>query len=170
MQNLDLTNWVLGMWLVWMVVKRQLAPRVIRFKVKFLGLVILLGMASISDAFQKQHLQITVQQAVIFGSLSLLGAVLFGALRAQSYRLWINEAGVVMRQGNWLTLLWWVIGVAVHLGVDQLWTGSSTTLLLYLGTTLLVQRGTVWWLAQRLYPVAMQVNGARQVTSTHHHG
>lgn len=153
MQNLVLTNWVLGAWLVFVVVKRQLAPRVIRFKIDFYILVVLLGIASIGDAFQKQHLQITPQQAAIFGSLSLLGAVIFGLLRAQSYRFWVDDAGMVMRQGNWVTLVWWIIGIAVHMGVDRLWTGSSVTLLLYLGVTLLVQRGTVWWLAQRQYPV-----------------
>lgn len=167
MENLNLVNWVLGAWLLVVVIKRQLAPRVIRFKVNFFILIILLGVASIGDAFQKQHLQITPSQAVIFGSLSLTGALVFGWLRAQSYHFWVNDQGVVMRQGNWLTLMWWLIGIVVHLGVDRLWTGSSVTLLLYLGVTLLAQRGGVWWLAQRQYPVAMQANQVRQAAGHH---
>ncbi|MFC6182129.1 hypothetical protein [Lactiplantibacillus daowaiensis] len=35
MQNLDLTNLVLGAWLLIVVIKRQLAPRVVRFKLTF---------------------------------------------------------------------------------------------------------------------------------------
>lgn len=167
MQNLDLTNLVLGAWLLFVVIKRQLAPKVIRFKMEFFVLVILLGAASIGDAFTKQHLQITTQQAVIFGALSLVSAVAFAALRAWSYRFWVNDDGLVMRQGNWLTLVWWVVSIAGHLGVDRLWTGSSATLLLYLGVTLLVQRGCVWWLASRQFPSEMQANAARQQESRH---
>jgi len=165
MQNLDLTNLVLGAWLLFVVIKRQLAPRVIRFKLEFFVLIILLGIASVGDAFTKQHLHITPQQAIIFGSLSLVSAVAFAALRAWSYRFWVNDAGLVMRQGNWLTLVWWVVGIGGHLGVDRLWTGSSVTLVLYLGVTLLVQRGCVWWLASRQYPSEMRANAANQQRS-----
>jgi len=43
MQNLDLTNLVLGAWLLFVVIRRQLEPRVIRFKLEFFILIILLG-------------------------------------------------------------------------------------------------------------------------------
>jgi len=167
MQNLDLTNLVLGAWLLFVAIKRQLAPRIIRFKLEFFILVILLGMASIGDAFQKQHLHITPQQALIFGSLSLASALIFAALRAWSYHFWVNDDGLVMRQGNWLTVVLWVVGIAGHLGVDRLWTGSSVTLLLYLGVTLLVQRGCVWLLARRQYPAEMHANAALQAENHH---
>ncbi|WP_125572932.1 hypothetical protein [Levilactobacillus huananensis] len=167
MQNLDLTNLVLGAWLLFVVIKRQLAPKIIRFKIEFYILVVLLGAASIGDAFQKQHLQITLQQALIFGGLSLASAVIFAGLRAWSYQFWVNDAGLVMRQGNWLTLVWWIIGIAGHLAVDRIWTGSSVTLLLYLGITLLVQRGSVWLLASRQYPMEMRHNAALQTENRH---
>jgi len=118
MQNLDLTNLVLGAWLLFVVIRRQLEPRVIRFKLEFFILIILLGGASVGDAFTKQHLQIAPQQAVLFGTLSLVSAVAFAALRAWTYRFWVNDAGRVMRQGNWLTLVWGVVGIGGHLGVD----------------------------------------------------
>ncbi len=126
-----------------------------------------MGTASISDAFTKQHLQITTNQALLFGSLSVLSAVIFAALRAWSYHFWVNDQGLVMRQGNWLTLVWWVISIAGHLGVDRLWTGSSATLLLYVGVTLLVQRGCVWWLAGRAYPTEIKANALVQQESRH---
>lgn len=167
MGNLSFTNLVLGAWLLIVVIRRQLAPRVIRFKANFYLLIVLLGAASIGDAFTKQHLQISPGQAVIFGGLSLVSAVVFALLRAWTYHFWVNDAGLVMRQGSWVTILWWVIGIAVHLGVDRLWTGSSVTLLLYLGVTLAVQRGWVWWLARRAYPTEIEAN--RQQQSAEHH-
>lgn len=167
MQNLDLTNLVLGTWLLFVVIKRQLAPKIVRFKIESFILVILLGATSIGDAFQKQHLQITLQQALIFGGLSLASAVIFAGLRAWSYHFWVNDEGIVMRQGNWLTLVWWAVGIIGHLGVDRIWTGSSVTLLLYLGVTLLVQRGCVWLQASRQYPTEMRHNAALQAESRH---
>jgi len=158
LQNLDLTNWVLAGWLVIVIIRRQLAPRVIRFKANFFILIMLMGIASIGDALTKQQVTITSSQAVIFGCLSLISAVGFALLRAWSYHFWVNDAGLVMRQGNWLTLLWWALSLAGHLAVDQLWTGSSVTLLLYVGVTLGVQRGWVWWLARRTYPAALKAN------------
>ncbi|MFD1455691.1 hypothetical protein ACFQ44_08395 [Levilactobacillus lanxiensis] len=167
MQNLDLTNLVLGAWLLFVVIKRQLAPKVVRFKMSFFVLVTLLGAASIGDAFNKQHLQISPSQAVVFGGLSLASAIIFALLRAWSYRFWVDNNGLVIRQGNWLTLVWWVVGIAGHLGVDRLWTGSSVTLLLYLGVTLLVQRGCVWWLASQKYPTEMRANAELQAERHH---
>jgi len=168
MMNLTFTNLVLGGWLLIAVVRRQIAPRVIRFKANFYLLVILLGIASVADAFNKQHLQIALVQGLIFGGLSLVSAIGFALLRAWSYRFWVNEDGIVMRQGNWVTILWWVLGIGVHLGVDQLWTGSSVTLLLYLGLTLAVQRGWVWWLASRSYPNEIKANLQQQSSERHH--
>ncbi|WP_125686139.1 hypothetical protein [Levilactobacillus fujinensis] len=162
MQNLDLTNLVLGAWLLVVVIRRQLAPKVVRFKMEFFLLVVVLGAASVGDAFNKQHLQITAQQAVLFGGLSLVSAVVFALLRAWSYRFWVNTDGYVMRQGNWLTLVLWLVGIGIHLGVDRLWTGSSVTLMLYLGVTLLVQRGYVWWRATQKFPAEMRTNAALQ--------
>jgi len=167
--NLSFTNLVLGAWLLIVVIRRQIAPRVIRFKANFYLLIILLGMASIGDAFTKQHLHITPVQAVIFGVLSLVSAIVFALLRAWTYHLWVNEDGLVMRQGSWLTILWWVLGIGAHLGVDRLWTGSSASLLLYLGVTLAVQRGWVWWLARRAYPTEIQANLRQQSAEHRHH-
>lgn len=162
MQNLTLTNLVFAALILVWVVRRQLAARVIRFKINAYLIIILIGIFSISDAFNKQHLTITPVQALLFGGASLLSALLFGALRAWSYHFWVNDEGLVMRQGTWLTLLFWIVGTGGHLLVERLWTGSAVTLTLYLGITLLIQRGGVWWLARRVYPTELVANLAAQ--------
>ncbi len=67
-----------------------------------------------------------------------------------------------MREGNWLTIVWWIIGIGMHAAVDMLWTKSSVTLLLYLGLTLLIQRGLVWYRASSKYPTEIAANIASQ--------
>lgn len=170
MQNLDITNLLLGALILYRVIRGQLAPKVVRFKPKALVILILVGVSSIMDAFTKQHLTITPQTAALFGLSSLVSAVLFAGLRAWSYRFWTTDAGLVLRQGNWLTVVWWGIGIGGHLLVDRLWTGSSATLLLYLGITLLVQRGCVWWRATQAFPSEMATNTSQQSQSRKHHG
>ncbi|ETY75589.1 hypothetical protein [Lactiplantibacillus fabifermentans] len=169
MQNLDATNIVVAGLVLIYVIKRQLAPRVLRFKLNFYLVLILFGAASIYDAITHHEVTITISQAVLFGTLSILSALIFGGLRAWSYRLWVSDAGLVMRQGTWVTLLFWVLSIGSHALVDRLWTGNSTTLLLYLGLTLLAQRGGVWWLAQRRFADALPANVAQQEKSHHHH-
>lgn len=167
MQTLNLTNFVFAALILIWVIRQQLAPHVVRFKIRTYLIIILVGALSVNDAFTKHQLTITPTQLIYFGLASLLSAALFGSLRAWSYHFWVNENGLVMRQGNWLTIVLWIVGIATHLMVDRLWTGSSTTTLLYLGLTLLIQRGGVWWFARRNYPNELQLNLAAQTKQSH---
>lgn len=169
MQALSLSNLVLAAILLVWIIKKQLTPRVVQFKSKTYLIIMLIGVFSINDAVTKHALTITPTQLLLFAGGSLLSAAIFGGLRAWSYRLWLNQDSLVMRQGNWLTLLFWILGIGSHLLVDQIWTNSSVTLLLYLGLTLMIQRGGIWWRAQRNYPTELAHNLAVQTHHDHHH-
>ncbi|WP_181879275.1 hypothetical protein [Levilactobacillus brevis] len=65
--------------------------------------------------------------------------------------------------------MWWIIGISTHLTIDQLWNDSSTTLLLYIGVTLCVQRGYVWRLDTRAYPNEIRNNRLTYKREQHHH-
>lgn len=162
MQNLDLTNIVVGVLILFVVIRRQLEAKAIRFKPRFFVILILIGLSSVWDAVNKQHLDLTKKDALLFGVIGLLGAAIFAALRAWSYKYWLSDDKLVMRQGNWLTIVWWLIGIGVHIFADRLWTGSSATLLLYLGITLLIQRSIVWWRGSTKYPTEIANNTALQ--------
>jgi hypothetical protein len=84
----------------------------------------------------------------VAGSLVLAAA--FGAVRALTVRVW-RQGGVLLRKGNWLTAVLWVISFAAHLGYDYVVAGhivsgknggnvGDATVLLYLVVTLSVQR------------------------------
>lgn len=162
MQNLNLTNIFFAILILFVVIRRQLEPKTVRFKPQFFIIIVIFGITSVVDAINKQHLDITKQDAWMFGITALLGATVFASLRAMSYRFWINDDDLIMRQGNWLTIIWWVIGIGIHVMADRMWTGSQATLLLYLGLTLLIQRGIVWWRANRKYPQQISNNISAQ--------
>ncbi|MCF6160448.1 MAG: hypothetical protein LKG79_04590 [Furfurilactobacillus sp.] len=154
MQNIDFTNIVLALLVLYAVLKRQLSPHRIQLNLTLYLFLILFGAASAADAITHNHLIVTAGTG-LFVLGSLISAVLFGYLRTLSYRLWIDKTGTVMRQGNWETIVLWIVGLFIHSLAGLAWHGSNATILLYLGITLLVQRGLVWVRAKRQYPEAM---------------
>jgi hypothetical protein len=66
-------------------------------------------------------------------------AIGLGAVRALTLRLW-RSGDTIMRQGTWLTAGLWLAGAAVHYGVDAVAGISESTVLIYLGVTLIAQR------------------------------
>ncbi|MYV05909.1 hypothetical protein [Furfurilactobacillus milii] len=144
----------MALFVLYAVLKRQLSPHRIQLNLTFYLFLILFGAASVSDAITHNYLIVTAD-AGLFVLGSLISAVLFGYLRTLSYRLWIDKTGTVMRQGNWETIVLWIVGLFIHSLASLSWHGSNATILLYLGITLLVQRGLVWIRAKRQYPEAM---------------
>lgn len=61
-----------------------------------------------------------------FIAASLAAAILLGALRATTVRLWIKD-GRVVRQGTWLTVILWLISVGSHLVASALLHGAAAT-------------------------------------------
>ncbi|WP_125567934.1 hypothetical protein [Companilactobacillus insicii] len=92
MQNLSYINIVLALLILYVVIKRQLEPRTVKFKPEFFIVIILFGIASIGDAVNKQHLNLSQSNILIFGILSLISAAIFAGLRAISYKFWIDDA------------------------------------------------------------------------------
>lgn len=79
-----------------------------------------------------------------FIAASLAAAILLGALRATTVRLWIKD-GRVVRQGTWLTVILWLISVGSHLVASALLHGAAATAdrfatLLFFGVTLGAQQ------------------------------
>lgn len=169
MHSISIFNLVIGAYGLLIIIRRQLTPQIVHLRIKMLMLLVLLGISSISTAIAKQPIQVISLRLITFGTLSLTGAILFGVLRARTYKFWIDSSGFVIREGSWLTLMWWIIGISTHLTIDQLWNDSSTTLLLYIGVTLCVQRGYVWRLATRAYPNEIRNNRLTYKREQHHH-
>jgi hypothetical protein len=82
--------------------------------------------------------------AAVAGSLIL--AVVTGAIRAPTVRLWWQD-GQYWRKGTWVTVTLWIVSLGAHLGYDALIAHSTgqaaigdSTLLLFFAVSLTAQR------------------------------
>jgi len=94
-----------------------------------------------------------IHAMIIAGVGSLLLAAVTGALRAPSKRLW-RQDGQVWRQGTALTILLWLVSLALHLGYDALVAPGTdfgnATLMLYLTVSIAAQRSVLSARGRRL--------------------
>ena len=115
------------------VLWRQRQVRAVQTKLLLpLALAIVGLVSALSDA--KVHALSAGQGAVLI-ALLLGDAIGLGVVRAFTVRLW-HADGQTVRQGSWLTVGLWLIGVAVHEGGLAVAHIDSSSLLLYVGLTL----------------------------------
>lgn len=103
---------VLG-WILWNQLRvRQFSPRRLRIAA-ILGVVGLVEVVSTAGA---HPVSVTGWTLLVIGLV--VGAAL-GLVRAATVRLWVRD-GVVWTQGHALTAALWIVGIAVHIGLDVL--------------------------------------------------
>jgi hypothetical protein len=129
-----------------LVLSRQLQKRRVR-EARPYRLILVLGVIGVVETaqFDQQHAVSAAGWGLLAASLAL-GAGL-GALRGLTTHVW-REDGVLYRQGDAITVMLWLVGIGLHLGLD-LATGhvdhdaaglGSSSVLLYLALTLGIQR------------------------------
>ncbi|MBO0801589.1 MAG: hypothetical protein J2P25_00725 [Nocardiopsaceae bacterium] len=116
---------------------RQLRARPVTSRMLIPVVLIVVGLGN-ELSYSQRHPLSGAALAALAGLL-VLDAGALGALRAWTVRLW-REDGQVLRQGTWLTVALWLVGLGIHVAVDQVAGLGSSSLLLYLGITYLVQR------------------------------
>ncbi len=151
-------NLVIGVAVLGLLIYRQLRARPVRGNQRLVLVLAVIGLIEAVQYLQKLH---SVSGAIVALAGSLVLAAVFGAARAATVRIWMQN-GQPWVQGNLLTAALWVLALAAHLGYDYL-AGQykdiggigSATLVLYLAVSLGVQRVIVMLRAQRLDPVAV---------------
>jgi hypothetical protein len=151
---------VIGVAVLVLILVRQVRPRPLEGSYV---LVIVLGVIGLAEtgaflfgtqqfvAFLKghnHHLTLAVPNGgvmVTAAAGSLVLATATGALRAPSVRLW-RQGGQVWRKGTALTVVLWLVSLALHLGYDAVAARGradadfgSATLLLYFAVSLTAQ-------------------------------
>ena len=128
--------------LLW-VLYRQLQPRPVKedrpYRLMFVLAV--LGTVQIVQLAGQTEISAAGYAALLIGLLSGAG---FGWLRGRLVHFWRGPDGTLMRQGNWLTLVLWVVGIAVHLSPEGHSSGAEALglsgIMLYLAVALAAQR------------------------------
>lgn len=98
------------------------------------------------------------------GELGILIALLavdaggLGAVRALTVRLWRDQQDV-LRQGTWVTIVLWLVGLGIHEGVDAIAHIPASSTLLYLGVTLLAQQAVLQLRVSRMTTPAVTAGG-----------
>ncbi len=158
MSSQALSYLVIGVVILGGLIYRQLVARPVRSNQRILLILVVIGLVEAVQYMQGLHAGST---AVIALAGSLILAGVFGAARAATVRIWMQN-GQPWSQGNLLTAALWVVALGAHLGYDYL-IGQHTdignlggaTVVLYLAVSLAVQRVIVTVRAQRLDPAAI---------------
>jgi uncharacterized BrkB/YihY/UPF0761 family membrane protein len=114
--------------------------------------LIIVGFLSTTSHFNTQPLTTTGLILIVASLLFLAGGM--GALRAYTVKIWSNDQGV-FRQGTWLTIGLWLVSVALHVVVEQFGHTGQSSLLLYVGITLAVQRLVLYSRARSYFPSSL---------------
>jgi hypothetical protein len=158
MSSQTVLDLLIGLVVLGLLVFRQLQSRPVRGNQRLLLVLLVVGVIEMSSGLQRVHVgRATV--AALAGSLVL--AAIFGALRAFTVRIWMQDGQPWVR-GGLLTAALWVVALAAHLGYDFLLGQDKTmaqlgtaTLLLYLVASLGVQWLVVAYRVQRLSPAGL---------------
>jgi len=156
MSSQSLLYLVIGVAVLGLLIYRQLRSRPVRGNQRIVLILVVVGVIETAQYLQKYHAGSAAVVALV-GSLIL--AAVFGAARAATVKIWLQD-GQAWVKGNLLTAALWIVALAAHLGYDYL-IGQhkgigdlgDATVLLYLAVSLAVQRAIVSARAQRLDPV-----------------
>lgn len=148
---------VVGVLVLGFVVFRQLRKRPVREDGRP-TLLLVLGVLGVVDLVQFLDAHPVHATGIATLAASLVLAAGFGVARAYTVRLW-RENGTLYRQGTVITLVLWLVGIAVHFGADALIDGSgaakglaSAALVLYIAVTFGVQWTAVRSRARAMVP------------------
>lgn len=162
MSSQTLLYLVIGVAVLGLLIYRNLVARPVRGNQRLVLILVVIGLIEAEQYMQKLH---AGSAAVVALAGSLVLAALFGAARAATVKIWMqNDQPWV--QGNLLTAALWIVALGAHLGYDYLigqhkdiGNLGDATVLLYLAVTLAVQRVIVTLRAQQLDPAAISRPG-----------
>lgn len=153
---MPVANVLVALAILALILVRQLRTREVREAQPY-RIMLILGVIGVGETvqFHQQHVVSTTAWGLLVASL-VVGAG-FGALRGRTVHVW-RDGGVLYRKGNATTLVLWLVGLALHLGldvvikhVDDSAAGlGSSSVLLYLAVTLGVQQVLVLERAEHL--------------------
>ena len=147
-------NVILGVAVLVFLIYRQLSVRPVNASaLRLIAVLLVIGLLQTYRFLSQNHAH-PLTFAALGGSLVL--AAIFGALRARTVRVWLDD-GQAWSQGNWLTAVLWIASLAAHLGYDILVGHGNgirglgvATIVLYLAISLGFQRVLVMQRAHRL--------------------
>ncbi len=130
---------VAGIAVIAFILYRQMRPSPIGNSPRGAVILTAIGAFGALDLLQHGHLSLVDTGLLVVSTLLGLGISLARAHTIAIYRDPVTGAG--MSKGTPMTLVLWVVAIAVHFGIDALASKDigSSTILLYIGSVLLIQ-------------------------------
>ena len=133
-------------------------------RLRLAGILGLVGLVEVASSAGAQPMSVVGWTLLVTGLV--IGAAL-GLLRAATVKLWVRD-GAVYTQGHALTAALWIVGIAIHIGLDVLAGAiaptanavNSSSVLLFIAVGLGVQ-GLVTLQRARALPGARVLDGMR---------
>jgi hypothetical protein len=154
MKASELTNLGIGLVVLVYIVVKQLQARPAKTDMRLPLILGVIGIIQLTGFLRGEDSHAGEIAAALIGSLLLAAA--FGAIRAATVHVWVDN-GQTWRQGNILTAALWIVSLAVHLGYDFIVDGrgplsglGNASLLLYFAITYAMQRMIIQSRAQRI--------------------
>jgi len=123
MSGANLTNLIIGVAVLALLLRRQLATRRLSESYRLSVILAVIGIVEFADFLKGHPSDDGGIAAAVVGSLVI--AAVFGAVRALTVQVWRGEGGHLLRKGTWLTAVLWVLSLAAHLGYDDLVAGQT---------------------------------------------
>jgi hypothetical protein len=166
MSSQSLLYLVIGVAVLGLLIYRQLSARPVQGNQRIVLILVVVGLIETVQYLQKLH---AGSAAIVGLAGSLVLAAVFGAARAATVKIWLQD-GQTWAKGNLLTAALWIAALAAHLGYDYLigqhkdiGNLGDATVVLYLAISLAVQRVIVSARAQRLNPASASRLGSGPV-------
>ena len=171
MSGANLTNLIIGVAVLALLLSRQLVTRRLSESYRLSVILAIIGIVEFVEFLNGHPTDKGGIAVAVIGSLVI--ALVAGAVRAPTVRVWRGPDGQLLRKGTWLTLVLWIVSLAAHLGYDDLVAGHITgknggnvgdaTILLYLVVTLTIQRFVLLSRVARQEAAGMLPAGPRRV-------
>jgi hypothetical protein len=110
--------------------------------------MLVLGIYNFKDYMATAQLTLISWVSIII-SFSVL-AIGMAAIRATTVKIW-SDNKVIYRQGTWITVLLWIVSIAIHLVLNEIGHVGQSTTLIYFAITFTVQKLIVQKRASELY-------------------
>lgn len=119
--------------------------RVRKVRDRFTGYMVLfsLGLYEFLSAVAKEAVPVNVASVSLCALSLFILSPGFGILRACLMKVW-KQNGTAVCRGNAATVALWVTAVVIHMGMDTLWKGSSSSILVYMAISVVIQRAVVY--------------------------
>lgn len=103
-------------------------------------ILIIFGLSNLAEYLNSQPW--TTASLISIAASLLFLAVGMGAVRAYTVMIWPDSSGILY-QGTWFSIALWIVSVALHLATNHIGRAGESSLLIYYGITLAVQRWVI---------------------------